>query len=43
MKNKNNKMTFIIIGIILAVVIVGAIIYYAFQETRKYVIASENK
>lgn len=43
MKNKNNKMAFIIIGIILAVVIVGAIIYYAFQETRKYVIASENK
>ena len=43
MKNKNNKMAFIIIGIILAVVVVGAIIYYAFQETRKYVIASENK
>lgn len=43
MKNKNNKMAFVIIGIILAVVIVGAIIYYAFQETRKYVIASENK
>lgn len=43
MKNKNNKMAFIIIGIILAVGIVGAIIYYAFQETRKYVIASENK
>ena len=43
MKNKNNKIAFIVIGIIIAAFIVGAIIYYAYQETRKYVISSENK
>ncbi len=44
---KENKMTnkksMIIIGIILAVAVVAAIIYYAYQETRRYVTASENK
>lgn len=44
---KENKMTnkkaMIIIGIVLAVTIVAAIIYYAYQETRKYITASENK
>lgn len=43
MKNKNEKMSYITIGIILAVVIVGAIIYYAYQETRRYITVSENK
>lgn len=38
-----NKMSMIIIAIILAVAVVGAIIYYAYQETRRYVTASENK
>lgn len=43
MKNKNNKMAYIIIAIILVMATVGAIVYYAYQETRKYVVASENK
>ena len=43
MKNKNNKMAYIIIAIILVIATVGAIVYYAYQETRKYVVASENK
>ena len=43
MKNKNNKMAYIIIAIILVITTVGAIVYYAYQETRKYVVASENK
>ena len=34
--------SYIIIGIIFAVVIAGAAIYYAYQEGRKYVTASEN-
>ena len=42
-KNKNNKMAYIIIAIILVIATVGAIVYYAYQETRKYVVASENK
>ena len=43
MKNKNNKMAYIIIAIILVIATVWAIVYYAYQETRKYVVASENK
>ena len=38
-KNKNNKMAYIIIAIILVIATVGAIVYYAYQETRKYVVA----
>ena len=34
--------SYIIIGIIFAVVIAGSAIYYAYQEGRKYVTASEN-
>lgn len=42
--NKKLKTTtsYIIIGIIFAVVIAGAAIYYAYQESRKYITASEN-
>ena len=41
--NDNAKKNYIIVGIILAIVVVGAIVYYAYQETRKYITASENK
>ena len=37
------KMSYIIIAIILAIVIVAGIIYYAYQENRRYITASENK
>ena len=38
-----NKMAMIIIAIILAIAVVSAIIYYAYQETKRYITASENK
>ena len=38
-----NKASIITIVIILAVVIVAAIAYFAYQQTRKYKVASENK
>ena len=37
------KTSYIIITIILAIVLVGTLAYYAYQETRKYIIATENK
>ena len=37
------KTSYIIITIILAIVLVGTLVYYAYQETRKYIIATENK
>lgn len=40
---KENKKAFITIAIILSIAIVGAIIYYAYQETRRYITVSENK
>ena len=39
---KDNKKSIIIIAIILAVAIIGAIGYYAYQQNRKYKIATEN-
>lgn len=39
---KDNKKSIIIIAIILAVAIIGAIGYYAYQQNRKYKIAAEN-
>lgn len=46
-KHSENKITpqmsYIIIAIILAIVIVAGIIYYAYQENRRYITASENK
>lgn len=39
---KDNKKSIIIIAIILAVAIIGAIGYYAYQQNRKYMIAAEN-
>ena len=41
-KKLKTTTSYIIIGIIFAVVIAGAAIYYAYQEGRKYVTASEN-
>lgn len=44
LKNKmTNKMSISIIAIIIAMAIVAAIIYYAYQETKKYTIATENQ
>ena len=40
---EDNKKNYIVVAIVLVIAIVGAIIYYAYQETRKYVTASENK
>ena len=34
-----NKMAMIIIAIILAIAVVSAIIYYAYQETKRYITA----
>ena len=40
---EDNKKNYIVVAIVLVIAIVGAIIYYAYQETRKYITASENK
>ena len=40
---EDNKKNYIAVAIVLVIAVVGAIIYYAYQETRKYVTASENK
>ena len=41
-KKLKTTTSYIIIGIIFAVVIAGAAIYYAYQESREYITASEN-
>ena len=41
-KKLKTTTSYIIIGIVFAVVIAGAAIYYAYQESRKYITASEN-
>lgn len=43
MIKENNKKPFAIIAIVLAVAIVATIIYYAYQQSKKYITASENK
>ena len=37
------KTSYIIIAMILTIALVGALAYYAYQETRKYITATENK
>ena len=43
MIKENNKKPFAIIAIVLAVAIITTIIYYAYQQSKKYITASENK